>query len=114
VALVLIGLLLAAVSMIMVRHARASDYFLNYRRAQLAATSLIERMRAGLAEVSDESFADGAGVSYVVRVTEPAQAWRPLQRVEVTARVVGKHSRIAQYRVATYMAVPPTTQGGAP
>ena len=48
VSLALIGMLLSAVSLLLTRHARATDYLLNYRRAQLAAESCVERMRAGV------------------------------------------------------------------
>ena len=41
VSIMLIGIVLGAVSVLMVRYSRSVDYFLNYRRAQLAAESCI-------------------------------------------------------------------------
>ncbi len=114
VSLVLVGMVLTAVSLMLTRYARAADYFLNYRRAQLAAESCVERMRAGLVEVADGAFVDEADVSDQIRVTEAEDSWRPLQRVEVTARIVGKHGRLAHYRVATHMTAPRVSGGDQP
>jgi len=114
VSLVLVGMVLAALSLMLTRYARAADYLLNYRRAQLAAESCIERMRAGLVDAADGAFTDAADVSYEIRVAEADQAWKPLQRVEVTARVVGKHGRVARYRISTCVAAPPPSRGGEP
>ncbi len=114
VSLALVGMVLAAVSLMLARYAGATDYLLNYRRAQLAAESCVERMRAGLVEVTDGAFVDEADVSYEIRVTEAEGSWRPLQRVEVTARIVGKHSRLAQYRIATLMTAPRVSRGDEP
>lgn len=114
VSLALVGMVLAAVSLMLARYATATDYFLNYRRAQLAAESCVERMRAGLVDVADGAFVDEADVSYEIRVTEAEDSWRPLQRVEVTARIVGKHGRLAHYRIATHMTAPRVARGGQP
>ena len=114
VGLALVGMVLAAVSLMLTRYARAADYLLNYRRAQLAAESCVERMRAGLVDVADGGHVDEGHVSYEIRVTEAEVSWRPLQRVEVTARIVGKHGRHAQYRISTHVAAPRLSQGDVP
>ncbi len=102
--LMLVGLVLSMVSLLMVRHTQAVDFLVNERRAQLAAVSCVERMRAGLVAVADGGFTDEAGVSYEIHVAEAEAAWRPLVQVTVTASVRGKHSRIARYRLCTYVA----------
>ncbi len=114
VSLVLVGMVLTAVSLMLTRYARAADYFVNYRRAQLAAESCVERMRAGFVDVADGAFVDEADVSYEIRVTEAEDSWRPLQRVEVTARVVGKHGRLAHYRISTHLTAPRVSRGDEP
>ncbi|MEK7730585.1 MAG: hypothetical protein AAB363_01885 [Planctomycetota bacterium] len=105
VSIMLVGLVLTMVSLMLTRHAQSTDYFLNYRRAQLAAESCVERMRAGVLEVADAAFIDGAGVAYEIRVADANGPWEPLQRVSATASIVGSHGRIARYQLNTY--VPP-------
>ncbi len=112
VSIMLIGLVLAMVSLLLTRYARSTDYFLNYRRAQLAAESCVERMRAGVLDVADATLTDEADVIYEIRVTDGDGAWRPLKHVIVTASVVGKHSRSAHYRISTYLGSAPVPQGG--
>ena len=114
VGLALVGMVLTAVSLMLTRYARGADYLLNYRRAQLAAESCIERMRAGLVDVADGAFVDEADVAYLIRVTPAEDSWRPLQRVELTARIIGKHGRIAQYRISTHVAAPGESRGDVP
>ena len=111
-AIMLVGLVLGMVSLLLTQYARATDYFLNYRRAQLAAESYVEQMRAGTLDVADASFTDEAGVTYEVRVTDADGDWRPLRQVHVIAGVIGKHSRIARYRISTYVQQLPAPQGG--
>lgn len=112
VSLVLVGMVLAAMSLLLTRHARATDYFLNYRRSQLAAESCVERMRAGTMAVADAAFTDDAGVSYEIRTSTADQAWQPLTRIDVTARIVGKHGRVAHYRIKAYMPPSRSAEGG--
>lgn len=114
VSLALIGILLGAVSLLLTRHARATDYFLNYRRSQLAAESCVERMRAGLLPAADGAFTDDAGVSYEIHTSEADEAWQPMMRIDVTARIVGKHGRVARYQIKTYLAAPKSGEGGDP
>lgn len=114
VSLALIGMLLGAVSLLLTRHARATDYFLNYRRSQLAAESCIERMRAGLLPAADGAFTDDAGVSYEIHTSEADEAWQPLMRIDVTARIVGKHGRVACYQIKAYLAAPESAEGDDP
>lgn len=113
-AIMLLGLVLTMVSVMVTGHARAVDFLVNERRAQLAAESYVERMRAGLVAVADADVTEEAGVSYEVRVTEAEGAWRPLVHVAVTARVIGKHGRIAPYCLSTYLPPLPLTEGGGP
>jgi len=112
VGLALIGVLLGAVSLLLSRHARATDYFLNYRRAELAAQSCVERMRAGVIPVVDGTWTDDTGISCEIRTSTADPAWRPLTRVEVTARVVGKYGRVAHYRLAAYVRPSQASGGG--
>lgn len=114
VSLALIGILLGAVSLLLTRHARATDYFLNYRRSQLAAESCVERMRAGALAVADGAFTDDTGVSYEIRTSTADEAWQPLMRIDVTARIVGKHGQVARYQIKTYLAAPKSGEGGDP
>lgn len=114
VGLALVGVLLGAVSLMLSRQARATDYFLNYRRAELAAQSCVERMRAGLVPVADGTWTDNAGISYDIRTSTADPAWQPLTRVEVTARVVGKYGRVAHYRLTAYVAPSQPTGVGKP
>jgi Tfp pilus assembly protein PilV len=111
VSLVLVGMVLSAVSLLLTRHARATDYFLNYRRSQLAAESCVERMRAGTMAVAEGAFTDEAGVSFEIHTSTADQAWQPLIRVEVTARIVGKHGRTAHYRINAYMPLSRPAEG---
>lgn len=113
VALMLVGMVLAAVSMLIASYARSTDYFLNYRRAQLAAESYVERIRAGAVQPEDAEFTDEANVTLRIRIAPAEGAWAPLRRVEVEARIVGKHSRVAAYRLATYVAAADSPEGGS-
>ncbi|MHC4696769.1 MAG: hypothetical protein ACYTFA_08515 [Planctomycetota bacterium] len=114
VSIALVGLVLTMVSLLLTRYARSTDYFLNYRRAQLAAESCVERMRAGVLDVADATLTDEAGVSYEIRVTDAEGEWRPLKHVIVTASVVGKHSRTVRYRISTYLRHARVPKGGGP
>ncbi len=108
--IMLIGLVLAMVSLLLTRYASSTDYFLNYRRAQLAATSCVERMRAGILEVADDEFTDDAGIACTIRVDDVDDkvdsSWQPLSLVHVTTSVMGKHGRVAHYGVRTYLQCP--------
>jgi hypothetical protein len=112
--LALVGLTLAMVSVLLTQHARATDYFLNYRRAQLAAESCVERMRVGVLEATNAVFRDEAGVTCRIRIDEADDNWKPLVRVEVTTEIAGRGGRTARYSVATYLAPPSTATGGGP
>ena len=112
VSIMLVGLVLAMVSLMLTRHARSTDYFLNYRRAQLAAESCVERMRAGVLDVAEADFTDDADIAYEVRVTDADDPWKPLGRVTVTASVTCKHNRIARYRISTYIEPTQVLTGG--
>ena len=114
VSIMLVGLVLTMVSLLLTRYAQATDYFLNYRRAQLAAESCVERMRAGLIESTDDTFTDEAGVTYEIRVAKADPAWQPLRCTSVTAGVVGKHSRRAHYQISTYLEPERPPEGGHP
>ena len=112
VSIMLVGLVLTMVSLMLTQHARSTDYFLNYRRAQLAAESCVERMRAGVIEVADAAFIDEAGVAYEIRVADANGPWEPLQRVSATASIVGSHGRIARYQLNTYLPPARSPAGG--
>lgn len=103
VSIMLAGLVLAMVSLLLTRYARSTDYYLNYRRVQLAAESCVERMRAGTLEVADATFSDEAEVTYEVKVSDAGGAWHPLKHVTVTASVLGKHNRRARYQIHAYL-----------
>lgn len=113
-AITLVGLVLSMVSLLVTRHARAMDFLVNERRAQLAAVSYVERMRAGLVAIADAKISEETGITCDVHVTEAEKPWQPLVQVTVTASVVGKHGRIASYRLATFVAPKPFAGGPAP
>jgi len=110
VGLALLGVLLGAVSLMLSRHARETDYFLNYRRVELAAESCVERMRAGVMPLADRTWTDDTGISYEIHTSTADPAWQPLTRVEVTARVSGKYGRVAHYHLSAYL--PPSPPSG--
>lgn len=112
VSLALVGLVLAMVSLLLTQHASATDYFLNYRRAQLAAESCVERMRVGVLETTNAEFRDEAGIAYEIRIEEADEAWKPLVHVRVTAEIAGRGGRTARYSIGTYV-VPRTAAKGA-
>ncbi len=114
VALALAGMVLAMVSLLMTQYARSTDYFLNYRRVQLAAESQIERLRAGLLPLEDAAFTDDAGISYRISVTDADAAWAPLRHVRVTATVTAKHNRRVRYELSAYVGGEKDLPGGAP
>ena len=101
--IMLAGLVLAMVSLLLTRYARSTDYYINYRRVQLAAESCVERMRAGTLEIADATFSDEAMVNYEIGVSDASSAWQPLKHVTVTVGVVGKHNRPARYQIVTYL-----------
>ena len=103
VSLALVGLVLGVASLLLTQHSRATEYFLNQRRAQLAAESCVEKMRLGVLEVMDMSFTDDAGITYEIRVTEADAAWQPLRRVNVLAIVGEKKGRTARYSLNAYL-----------
>lgn len=111
VAIMLVGMVLFAVSMLIASYAKSTDYFLNYRRAQLAAESYVERIRAGAVPPDDADFTDEANITLRIRTTTAEGNWAPLLRVEVEASIVGKHSRVAAYKLATYVAVADSPKG---
>jgi len=110
--IMLVGLVLTMVSLLLTEHARSTDYFLNYRRAQLAAESCVERMRSGVLEVADAAFIDEAGVAYEIRVADANGPWKPLQRVSAMASIVGSHGRIVRYQLNTYLPPVRSPAGG--
>lgn len=112
VSIMLIGIVLGAVSLLMVRYSQSVDYFLNYRRAQLAAESCIERMRAGELPVAAAIMNDPGGVECEITVNDGADLWKGLQRVRVTARATGKHGRVTSFRLVTYVSPQVAGQGG--
>ncbi len=112
VSIMLIGMVLGAVSLLMVHYSRSVDYFLNYRRAQLAAESCIERMRAGELPVAPVIINDPGGVQCEITVDQGADLWKGLQRVGVTARATRKHGRVASFQLVTYVSPQVAGQGG--
>lgn len=103
VSLALVGLVLAVVSLLLVQHARTTDFFLNYRRVQLAAESCVERMRAKVLDIANADFTDEASVKYEIRVAEADEPWRPLVCVHVTASIVGHSGHATRYSLSTYL-----------
>lgn len=112
VSIMLVGMVLGMVSLLLTRYARSTDYFLNHRRAQLAAESCVERMRAGVLDVENATFTDDAGVTYDVQVDAMEGKWAPLRHVRVTTGVMGKHGRWARYQLATYVPCAAGQKGG--
>ena len=110
ISIMLIGLLLTLVSLVLTRYARATDYFLNYRRAQLAAESCVERMRAGTLEIEDAVFIDNAGINYDIEMSAAEGDWAPLRRVRIRAEATGRHGRKSGYELTAFVAVP-TSRG---
>ena len=114
VSLALVGLVLAMVSLLLTQHVRATDYFLNYRRAQLAAESCVDRIRVGVLEAADAEFRDEAGIAYEIRIEEADEEWKPLLRVRVTADIVGRNRRPVRYSVSTYVVPGRSSTGVGP
>ncbi len=113
VSLVLVGLVLSMVSLLLTQHARMTDYYLNYRRVQLAAESCVERMRAGVIPVADAQFTDATGVNFEIHVADAPEAWRPLSRVSAVATVTGKNGAEARYQLQTYVLAANTKKEGS-
>lgn len=112
VSIMLVGLVLAVVSLLLTRYARATDYFLNHRRAQLAAESCVERMRAGALQVGDSVFVDDAGITCDIQVRDAEGDWAPLRRVHVRTEVTGKHGRRSRYELTTFVVQAPRGREG--
>lgn len=112
VSIMLIGIVLGAVSLLMVRYSQSVDYFLNYRRVQLAAESCIERLRAGEIPLADAIMNDPGGAQCEITVEDGTDVWRGLHVVRVTARVTGKHGRVARFRLVTYVSPQGPCKGG--
>ena len=112
VSIMLVGMILGMVSLLLTRYASSTDYFLNHRRAQLAAESCVERMRAGVLDVENATFTDDSGVTYDVQVSDAGGEWAPLRHIRVTTGVMGKHSRWTRYELATYVAPAAEQKGG--
>lgn len=106
VSIILVGLVLGVVSLSLTRYARATDYFLNYRRAQLAAEACVERMRTGALELADAVFTDDAGLSCVIQVEKAEGDWTPLKRVRIKTEVTGRHGCKSGYELATFVSAP--------
>ncbi|MBI1826349.1 MAG: hypothetical protein HY287_15490 [Planctomycetes bacterium] len=104
ISLALIGLVLGMASLLLTRHAVATDYFVNYRRAQLAAESCVERMRFGMVAIENARIVDDAGIAFEIQIVDAEESWRPLLRVNVTATAIGKHGRAARYSLGAYIA----------
>ena len=103
VALALIGLVLGAAALLLIQHSRATEHFINRRRAQLAAESCIERMRAGEMKAVDADFTDENNIAYEVRVIEAESEWKPLSRVSVAATITSGKGRVARYTISAYV-----------
>jgi len=103
VAIVLMGVLLAMVSRFSAGYNRATDYYLNYRRVELAAESQVERMRAFLLPVKTTTFTDEAGISYQIEIEDAPAQWAPLKRVTVTAQAIGKNSRRIRFKIHAFV-----------
>jgi len=103
VSLALMGMVLAAVSLLIVRHAAATDYLVNYRRAQLAAESTANILRCGALEAVDADFMNSEEIRITVQRTMGDPAWEPLQCVRITATVTGRHRQVARYSIQTYV-----------
>jgi hypothetical protein len=99
----LIALVLSLLAAFLIRYTQSSDYFVNYRRAQLGAESCVEEIRAGIRELRDTEIPDANGMSLRVRVLEePAPTWQPLIAAEITASISGKHGKVAHYTITTH------------
>jgi len=101
--LALLGLLLGLTSLVLTRYARATDYFLNARRAQWAAEAHVERLRSGALPLRDATAVDENGVECTIQVTDAPAAWAPLRQVRVLAVVTGKHGRQARCELTTFV-----------
>jgi hypothetical protein len=111
VSIALVGLVLGVASVLLTQHARATEYFVDYRRAQLAVESCVDQMRIGAIGMVDSNFTDDAGITYEIRVSDGEEAWQPLRRVTVLA-VVDKHkAHPARYSLNSYLAAPIPSRG---
>lgn len=97
-AAVLTGILLAALAWSVVTYDRTGDYLMSRHRAQLAAESCLERLRAGLPPPNDAD-----AVQYRVG-RQPGQGpWTGLTKVTVTATVSARHQRTACFTLTAYL-----------
>jgi type II secretory pathway pseudopilin PulG len=114
VSIALLAVLMTMVSLLMVGYQRAADAMLNTRRAQWAAETQLERIRAGLDPVANRSFDSMDGVSFNVGVSDGEGDWRGLRRVAVTASVTGKHGHIVKHTIRAYLPPPAANSGAQP
>ena len=112
IGLAIVGIVLATASLMIVRHARSTDIYLNLHRVQLAAESQIELLRIGALPLENASFTDESGIIYEVRVTDARGAWSPLRLTRVAASFSGKHGRVTRYEARAYVGSHPQAEGG--
>lgn len=122
VSLAIVGMVLAASSLLVTGYARSTDYLINCRRVQLATEAAAERLRAtGTCRpasdnhrlpLRDDSFTDETGISYEVQVLSAEAPWEPLMLVRITATFAGKHGRVARHELRTYVSAAQTERGG--
>jgi hypothetical protein len=97
-ALVIIGILLAALAWLVVSYDKAGDCMMARYRAQLAAETCLERLRAGLPPPKDAD-----GMQYTVE-RQPGQGpWAGLTRVTVATTVNARHQRTARFTLTAYL-----------
>lgn len=113
-ALTLIGLVLGAATLLLVEHSRATEHVINHRRAQLAAESCLDWVRAGGIKAVDADFSDENNIRYQVRVTEAESEWKPLRRVSVAATIASSKGRVARYTIRAYVAERRSAGEGGP
>lgn len=99
--LALTGILLGVATKLVLTYNRANDHYLARQRAQLAAESYVEYVRAGLAPPQDTDC-----VRYEATQSPGAGDWKGLTRISVTAFVKTRHGpapRAARYTAVTYL-----------
>ena len=96
-ALALTGLLIGVVVAVTVAFDRAGDYYTAHHRAQLAAESYLESLRAGVPP------ADTDEVRYQITRRPGQGPWRGQIRLTITATVTARHGREVSFAVNTYL-----------
>ena len=113
-ALALIGVILLAVSALVVSYRQAEETFVTQRRLQLAAEGQLERYRAGQPLPTESTDLDGpGGIRLHVECSAGQGQWEGLRQVVVTATADLRHRKCISYQLTGYIAPAPGMSGAS-